>query len=131
MTNKGAIALAESLHDNNTLESLLIGANFIEEQGVFAIANALVTNTSLRTLNIRSNKLTGNILPELTAFIKKNEGLNRVYVDRFSREDQQVLDELEEYLKKNDERQTLALLAKIFASFDVPVELHSIIESWM
>ena len=49
----GALAIAEMLKSNTTLESLDLSGNVIDYDGITAIAEALAENTALKVLHIR------------------------------------------------------------------------------
>ena len=55
----GCVELAQSLHANTSLRSLNIATNRADVQGATAFAAAIASNSSLTSLNLTSNQLCG------------------------------------------------------------------------
>ena len=62
-------AVAEMLHDNTTLQSLNIESNFITGEGMMAIVKALANNTTLLELKIDNQVRYPILLYGLTSYI--------------------------------------------------------------
>ena len=75
----GAIALADALLSNCTLERLDLSTNEIACSGAEALANALQSNQTLSHLNLRANKIGDSGATELGETLNKNSTLT--YVD--------------------------------------------------
>lgn len=53
----GAIALAEALHDNRSLNELQLCCNRIGDDGAEALAAAVASNSALKKLGLAGNQL--------------------------------------------------------------------------
>lgn len=77
----GALAIATMLKSNNTLTSLYLHDNYIKNEGLVALATALMVNTTLQLLNINNScrmKLSGGA--SLAELLKINTSLTQLYI---------------------------------------------------
>ncbi|AAY62181.1 leucine Rich repeat family protein [Rickettsia felis str. Pedreira] len=75
ITDKGAIAIAEALKINNTLQSLKLMDNKIGNEGIKRIACALIENTTLTSLNLMDNNTTEEGINAIIDDLEKNYSL--------------------------------------------------------
>ena len=78
----GALAFAESLKINNTLEHLYLHANAAGDEGGRAIAAALEVNHGLTELTLSQNELAGPAYVALGNMLKKNTTLQSLSLMR-------------------------------------------------
>ena len=57
ISDAGAVALAQALHHNSTLEVLVLSNNSISDAGAVALAQALHHNSTLELLNLSNNSI--------------------------------------------------------------------------
>ncbi len=81
MTSIGASILAEALNDNNTLETLYLGDNYISDDGVDSLARSLSShNHTLKTLVFQKNRITDKGAKHLAQMLEVNETLIWLYL---------------------------------------------------
>ena len=59
ISDVGAVALAEAIHHNSTLEALILSKNNISNAGAVALARALHHNSTLKSLHLYDNNALG------------------------------------------------------------------------
>lgn len=80
-TSIGASILADALNDNTTLEMLYLGNNFISDDGVYFLSNALsLKNNVLKTLVLQKNRITDKGTKCLAEMLKINDTLLWLYL---------------------------------------------------
>ena len=87
ITDKGAVALADALHHNSTLQLLDLDRNSIGDEGAVALAEALCKNQSLQRFDLDRNdgigdRATGKFVETLT----QNSSINKVILPRRCKE---------------------------------------------
>lgn len=89
-------SLGELLYDNHIIESVLIGGNRITDKGIELLLPFLVGNTTLRQLDISSNKgITQKSIPALFEIAMKS------YLETINIEYTSILDENQQQEIKN------------------------------
>jgi hypothetical protein len=76
----GAIAVANCLCGNNTIQVLDISFNRIGHEGAIAISKALISNSSLLSLNISSNNIQDEGAMTIARLISKNSTLTELSI---------------------------------------------------
>jgi len=87
-------SLGELLYDNHIIESVLIGGNRITDKGIELLLPFLVGNTTLRQLDISSNKgITQKSIPALFEIAMKSylETINIEYTSILGENQQQEI----------------------------------------
>ena len=77
----GAIALAEILKQNTTLEQLAIQNHNIADKGAIALAEAIKQNTTVRFINLSHNKIGEEGIVALAEAIKQNATIELVVLE--------------------------------------------------
>ena len=81
LTEKGAEALASIISSNTGLEELYLGNNTIQ-LGVITISTALKSISSLKVLYINNNNIPEEAADELSAAIRANKSLEKLWLSR-------------------------------------------------
>ncbi|CAF1068611.1 unnamed protein product [Rotaria sordida] len=80
-TSIGISILADALNNNNTLETLYLGNNYISDDGIYFLANILsINNHTLKILVLQKNKITDRGVKYLAQMIKVNQTLIWLYL---------------------------------------------------
>jgi Ran GTPase-activating protein (RanGAP) involved in mRNA processing and transport len=81
ITSIGISILAEALSNNNTLETLYLGNNYISDDGVYSLVNILSThNNTLKTLVLQKNRITDKGVRYLARMLEVNQTLSWLYL---------------------------------------------------
>ena len=81
ITSIGVAILAESLRNNKTLETLNLENNYISDDGVISLVEALSsTENVLKTLILYKNKITDRGMKSLAQFLENNDQLAWLYL---------------------------------------------------
>ncbi len=59
VSDAGAVFIAEGLKRNNSLKELILRDCCIGDQGILSLGHGLAVNTTLRKLQLMSNRITG------------------------------------------------------------------------
>ncbi|CAF0913181.1 unnamed protein product [Adineta steineri] len=82
ITTEGIFLLAEALQSNTTLLTLDLRGNNILDEGVYALTNALSTaNTTLKLLNFSDNNTTDQGAEYFARMLETNETLTHLWLD--------------------------------------------------
>ncbi|CAF1114022.1 unnamed protein product [Rotaria sordida] len=80
-TSIGISILADALNNNNTLETLYLGNNYISDDGIYFLANILsINNHTLKILVLQKNRITDRGVKYLAQMIKVNQTLIWLYL---------------------------------------------------
>lgn len=71
----GLIALAQAIIENTSLTTLNLAQNIIREGGIIEFVQALKVNTSLQDLNLSFNKISNAGLEAFSGFLSENSTL--------------------------------------------------------
>jgi len=128
ITSIGASIIAEALNNNNTLETLYLGNNYISDNGIDSLVNILSThNNTLKTLVLQKNRITDKGAKRLAQMLEVNQTLIWLYLG-----ENEISDEGVRILSKAIENQnnTLEMLVlssnKLLTDFSVDYLLQMI-----
>ncbi|KAH6921798.1 hypothetical protein HPB50_004997 [Hyalomma asiaticum] len=76
--NSCAIAIADVLRGNSTLEDLSLSVNWIGDLGASAMAKTLERSSCLRRLNMSSCRLTGDVVSKFVEAVSRNSAVECV-----------------------------------------------------
>lgn len=81
--DEGAKMLAERFNQPNhwQLDELILAANHIDKKGAVALANALKDNTTLNTLDLRGNAIQDDGAKEFAELLKNNNTLSQLVLN--------------------------------------------------
>ena len=80
VTSKGAEDLSRALANNNSVEKLDIGGNYIGDEGIWHVAEALKHNTQLKELWISDCGMTDQGAASLASALKVNKSLKMLHI---------------------------------------------------
>ena len=80
----GAVAIAEVLHHNSTLQELRLSTNSIGDDGAVALAKALHHNSTLKRLHLSSNSISDDGAVALAKALHHNFTLKELHLDNNS-----------------------------------------------
>ncbi len=81
ITSIGATILAEALNNNNTLEALYLGNNYISDDGIDSLVNILSNhNNTLKILVLQKNRITDKGVRYLSQMLEVNQTLIWLYL---------------------------------------------------
>ena len=84
ISDGGAVALAQALHHNSTLEKLDLSNNSISDAGAVALAQALHHNSTLKELDLSNNSISDGGAVVLAQALHHNSTLKRLYLSNNS-----------------------------------------------
>jgi hypothetical protein len=118
ITSQGAMAIAEGLHGNKTLERLFISSNTIGDNGAKALAQSLSGNNNLklRELCLGNNNITDEGVEYLANMLESNKTLTHLYLHSNSITDHGLKRLAEVITNTNKTLQVLALEWNTFSS---------------
>ena len=85
--NDGAIALAQSLHQNSTLQILNLSNNSIGDEGAVALAQALPKNHSLRYFSLSDIVIGERVASEFVQALAQNSSIKEMTLSKDIKKD--------------------------------------------
>lgn len=74
----GAMAFAELLRDNTTLEEVEFSGSRVEDFGANALADAMAVNSTLRVLCLEQSQISERVVDKFATVMSRNESLEKV-----------------------------------------------------